>query len=232
MKLTIIEILIRLLAATLIAGVIGFDRELKNHPAGIRTHILVCVGACIIALIQDEIGYQALMLAKAQPQFAGVIRADDARLIAQVVSGIGFLGAGTILVTRQAVTGLTTAASLWTTAGLGIAVGMGYYQIAVLGALVVLLVLVFLKKIIKIRTNKRVEIKYEHRVETASFIRTYFEEKKITVENISFKTEQTADGRIYTSVFSIETPPKEVYLQIIEDLSLNDHILQVRFTNL
>lgn len=84
-----------------------------------RTHILVCMGACIIALIQVEIASGALRDALEYPQLAGTIRSDEARLIAQVVSGVGFLGAGTIIVTKQSVTGLTTAASLWAIAGLG-----------------------------------------------------------------------------------------------------------------
>ena len=89
---TLPEIIARLALSIVIASVIGFDREHKNRPAGIKTHVLVCVGACIIALIQKKIGFDALQIANAQPKMAGVVRADEARLIAQVVSGIGFLG--------------------------------------------------------------------------------------------------------------------------------------------
>src|SRR5699024_5161715 len=113
-NLSIYEICLRILLAAVFSGFIGFDREFKNRPAGIRTHILVCIGAALIAMVQKEITFNALEIAKENPDFAGVIRADEARLIAQVVSGIGFLGAGTIVVTKQAVRGLTTAASLWT----------------------------------------------------------------------------------------------------------------------
>lgn len=124
LHLTIPEIVIRLSLAMVIGGAIGFERQYKNRPAGMRTHILVCMGATIIALIQDEIAAAAIQDALAHPELAGVIRSDQARLIAQVVSGLGFLGAGTIIVTKQSVTGLTTAASLWSVAGLGIAIGM------------------------------------------------------------------------------------------------------------
>ncbi|MDB6561769.1 MgtC/SapB family protein, partial [Bifidobacterium longum] len=96
MVLTIPEIILRLGIAMLFGGAIGFERQYKNRPAGMRTHILVCMGACIIALIQVEIASGALRDALAYPQLAGTIRSDEARLIAQVVSGVGFLGAGTI----------------------------------------------------------------------------------------------------------------------------------------
>ncbi|PQG59448.1 magnesium transporter MgtC [Enterococcus faecium] len=97
MVLTIPEIILRLGIAMLFGGAIGFERQYKNRPAGMRTHILVCMGACIIALIQVEIASGALRDALAYPQLAGTIRSDEARLIAQVVSGVGFLGAGTII---------------------------------------------------------------------------------------------------------------------------------------
>jgi Uncharacterized membrane protein len=90
MYLDATTIIVRLLLATLISGVIGWDREHKNRPAGIRTHILVCLGACIVALMQKDIGFDALRIASQYPQYKGIIRADEARLIAQVVSGIGF----------------------------------------------------------------------------------------------------------------------------------------------
>ncbi|WP_261807047.1 MgtC/SapB family protein [Lapidilactobacillus luobeiensis] len=232
LSVTTVEILIRLLAAVLISGLIGYDREQKNHPAGIRTHILVCVGACVIAMIQQEIGFQALAFAKAQPQFAGVIRADEARLIAQVVSGIGFLGAGTIVVTHRAVTGLTTAASLWATAGLGLAVGMGYYRIAGLSALVVLAVLALLKKVIRVHPAfKRVEIQYTDKAATRALIQTYFAEKKIKIERVSFKAAWVDDEEIYTNVYTIELPHDLSYAQLVDDLSAADQMRQVRLIN-
>ena len=226
------EILIRLLATVLIAGLIGYDREHKNRPAGIRTHILVCVGACVIAMIQQEIGFQAILFAKEYPQFSGVVRSDEARLIAQVVSGIGFLGAGTIVITRHAVTGLTTAASLWATAGLGLAIGMGYYRIAFLSAVVVLLVLTLLQKVIKVHTYKRIEIKYSHKKDSKDIIDAYFKAKHIHVAGVSFKAETVEDQKIYTNIYAIEIPKNLEYTEIVEELSQYDHMHQVRLINL
>ncbi|KFN93450.1 Mg(2+) transport ATPase protein C [Tetragenococcus muriaticus PMC-11-5] len=154
-ELSIYEICLRMVLAVVFAGFIGFDREFKNRPAGIRTHILVGIGAVLIAMIQKEITNTALTIAQDQPELGDVIRADEARLIAQVVSGIGFLGAGTIVVTKQVVRGLTTAASLWTVAGLGLAIGMGNYRIAIVGFVGIMLVLTVLKRVINVPTLKK-----------------------------------------------------------------------------
>ena len=154
-QLDAVTVIIRLVLATIISGIIGYDRAQKHRPAGIRTHILVCLGACIIALIQKEIGFNALEIAKQYPQYKGIVRADDARLIAQVVSGIGFLGAGTIIVEHHSIKGLTTAASLWVVACLGLAVGMGNYVIAIASFVVVYGVIAFLKRFVRVSPDRK-----------------------------------------------------------------------------
>ncbi|BAK20843.1 MgtC family protein [Melissococcus plutonius ATCC 35311] len=141
--MTMHEIILRLVLASFVAGIIGFDREFKNRPAGIRTYILVCLGATIVAMIQEQIAIDSLKVSLAHPKTLEVIRSDPARLIAQVVSGIGFLGAGTIVVTKHSVSGLTTAASIWAVAGIGLAIGMGYYKIAIAGFIAITLILTF-----------------------------------------------------------------------------------------
>ncbi|WP_057817164.1 MgtC/SapB family protein [Schleiferilactobacillus perolens] len=222
------EIIGRLLLAIVVSGLIGYDREHKNRPAGIKTHILVCVGACILALVQKEIGYNALNTAQAYPKLAGVVRADDARLIAQVVSGIGFLGAGTIIVQRQAIRGLTTAASIWAVACLGIAVGMGDYVIAISGTVVVFGVLVFIQKIIRVHAYKKLEIQYKHKLETKEFIQQYFDEHKIEVTDVNFSVTQNEDSTVYTNIYEIEIPRELSYADIIEDISLNKNIMHIQ----
>ncbi|KRL14447.1 membrane protein, mgtc sapb family [Schleiferilactobacillus perolens DSM 12744] len=217
-----------MLLAIVVSGLIGYDREHKNRPAGIKTHILVCVGACILALVQKEIGYNALNTAQAYPKLAGVVRADDARLIAQVVSGIGFLGAGTIIVQRQAIRGLTTAASIWAVACLGIAVGMGDYVIAISGTVVVFGVLVFIQKIIRVHAYKKLEIQYKHKLETKEFIQQYFDEHKIEVTDVNFSVTQNEDSTVYTNIYEIEIPRELSYADIIEDISLNKNIMHIQ----
>ena len=159
------------------------------------------------------------------------IRSDQARLIAQVVSGIGFLGAGTIIVTRHKIQGLTTAASLWATAGLGLAIGMGYYQIAVISAVFVIFVIVFLKKIIHINTLKKIEIKYKHKLETKEFIQSYFEQHQIQIRDVNFSVTQNERDTIYTNVYRIEIPREMQYAEIVEDISMNKNIMTIRMVS-
>ncbi|MDD4368915.1 MAG: MgtC/SapB family protein, partial [Oscillospiraceae bacterium] len=158
MTLTLGDMVLRLTLAVVLGGVIGFDREYKNRPAGFRTHMLVCVGAALIALIQRQIELDVINFVRANPDLSDALHSDPARLIAQVVSGIGLLGAGTIIMTKRAVHGLTTAASLWSVAALGLALGMGYYSMAVLAFVLILLVLAVLQRVIRVPELIRIEI--------------------------------------------------------------------------
>ena len=124
-------VLQRLLLITLIAGAIGFERERHGRAAGFRTHILVGVGSCLVMLT-------GLYL---MDMFAGRVELDPTRMAAQVISGIGFLGAGTILRFRASVRGLTTAASLWAVGGIGLAVGAGFVHGAVITGFIVMVIL-------------------------------------------------------------------------------------------
>ncbi|SHF09023.1 putative Mg2+ transporter-C (MgtC) family protein [Seinonella peptonophila] len=133
------EITLRLFLAALLAGLIGWERERDNHPAGFRTHILVCVGSALIMLI-SVYGFGEFMNS---PN----VRFDPSRIGAQVVSGIGFLGAGTIIRQGVTVSGLTTAASLWVVAGIGLAVGAGFMFGAVLATALVLVSLEVLNRV-------------------------------------------------------------------------------------
>ena len=114
------ELFLRLTLAAVLGGVIGYERQSRRKSAGLRTNMLVCLGSCLIMVMSQDI-YAAV---------EGKTNADPARLVAQVVSGIGFLGAGAIMKEGLTVTGLTTAACLWVVAGVGIAVGGGYYAAA------------------------------------------------------------------------------------------------------
>ncbi|GAB5058003.1 MgtC/SapB family protein [Companilactobacillus alimentarius] len=230
-QLSVLNVIIRLLLAVLFSGIIGLDRAYKHRPAGLRTHILVCLGACIIAMIQKNIGFDALEMARQYPQYKGVLRADDARLIAQVVSGIGFLGAGTIIVEHHSIRGLTTAASLWVVACLGIAVGMGDYIIAIVGFLVVYAVLGFLKKIIKISPVRKLKIEYKHKIDTKKFIDDYFQRHDITVEGVRFSVSRLESTKIYTNVYSIDFGKNIDYVDIVEGLSMNENIIKVETIN-
>lgn len=122
-----LSIILRMLLALLCGGIIGYDREKKGRPAGFRTHILVCIGSTLV-MITSQFITDVLKMST-----------DPTRMGAQVISGIGFLGAGTILITpKQHVKGLTTAAGLWSCASMGLAIGIGFYEGAILGCIFIL----------------------------------------------------------------------------------------------
>lgn len=144
-SLTPLAVMIRAVVAVIIGGIIGLERGMKNRPAGLRTHMLVCLGACAIMMTNQYV-YQCFHTG------------DPVRLGAQVISGIGFLGAGTIIVTRHnQIKGLTTAAGLWASACIGLSIGLGLYEIAFIGALLIFLVLTMLHEMdYRMRRNTRV----------------------------------------------------------------------------
>ncbi|WP_099156824.1 MgtC/SapB family protein [Virgibacillus ndiopensis] len=139
-------IMVRVLIALVLSGVIGFERELKNHSAGFRTHILVGIGSCLMMLL-SLYGFEAYI-----DKYDNV-RFDPTRIPSYVISGIGFLGAGTIMVYGGTIRGLTTAASIWAVAGLGLVIGAGMYATAVFTTLVILLSLIFLNNFEKLFTK-------------------------------------------------------------------------------
>lgn len=126
------EFIIRLLVATALGAVIGLDREYRTKAAGFRTHVLVALGSALFMIISVH-GFDDL------PKDQMTLRMDPARIAAQVVTGIGFIGAGTIIFQKNVVKGLTTAAGLWVTAAVGMACGVGMYVLAIVSTLLVLI---------------------------------------------------------------------------------------------
>lgn len=142
------QILVRLLLATVLSGLIGFERESRGRAAGLRTHILVCVGSALFMLTSIYMF----------DIYRGVAAVDPTRIAAQVITGVGFLGAGTILRSGATVKGLTTAASLWAVAGIGLAVGCGFYSAAVITTILVGVTLVVFSKMetaLSLKCDKR-----------------------------------------------------------------------------
>jgi len=131
-----VELVLRLVIAAGLGSLIGFERERLQWAAGLRTHMLVCVGSCLIMIV-SAYGFDTIL--------GPNVVLDPSRVAAQVVSGIGFLGAGSILLRGELIKGLTTAASLWTVAGIGLAVGGGLYIESTAATVIVLTVLVGLK---------------------------------------------------------------------------------------
>jgi len=133
-----LEYALRMLVAFIAGGIIGFERERHKKPVGFRTYVLVCLGSAVITIVGVETVQQTLALASHDQAIFNVLKIDTVRLSAQVVSGIGFLGAGTIIHNKNnIISGLTSAASLWAAAMIGIAIGYGYYFIGILATFLV-----------------------------------------------------------------------------------------------
>jgi len=142
--LTDLQIIIRLALTVLLSGLIGLERQLHKRTAGLRTHILVSLGSCLIMLTSLYVF----------DIYKEIARPDPARIAAGVIAGIGFLGAGTIIRDREGVRGLTTAASLWVVAGIGLAVGCGFKKGAIYTAVLTLMVLFVLRFVENILEDK------------------------------------------------------------------------------
>ena len=185
----------RLILAAILGAVIGIEREIKNRAAGFRTHIIVSVGACLIMLIGiDAIGDISSDQAR-----------DTARLAGQVVSGIGFLGAGTILQKKNGVSGLTTAATLWLSGAIGLAVGIGYYEGAIIATVICLITLVSLKGISDL-INKKTTKSYIMVFDTSNFNQKSFyeftQEEGVEVRKIDIIDEDMDDKSMIESTLS------------------------------
>lgn len=188
------RVLISLLLTTFLCGVIGFEREQVNRPAGIRTHLLVGVSSALTMLTSEFL----IM------RYGNTITIDPTRLGAQVISGIGFLGAGTIIKEGYHVKGLTTAASLWSVACIGLAVGSGFYSGAIILTIIVFTALQFLKKVL-------------HKHSCSKNIIIYMRNLDSALEKV---TDRLEDYHLFIHYIQILPPPKDIERAIKINLSL------------
>lgn len=137
-----LAVFVKIFLAALAGAIIGLEREVHGRPAGLRTHLLVAAGSCLMMIVSES-----FFLKYGDQLGTGVVRIDPSRVAAQIITGIGFLGAGVIIKEGLIVRGLTTAASLWMVAGIGMAYGMGMFTIGSIGTAVALFSLLFLKKL-------------------------------------------------------------------------------------
>jgi len=223
--------------AIVIAGGIGYERESRNRPAGFRTHILVCVGAAVIAMIQIQAVDDSLKKVIENPMLASAVKSDVGRMGAQVVSGIGFLGAGAIIHEKGSIKGLTTAASLWVVACIGLAVGMGYYVLAILSGVSVIAILGILKRFESKFLYKgkimKIEIQYDDEKFQVQVLNDYFNRKKIKIKNIEYSIEdedeesEDYNHHIKTSLYTILVPKYIKSGEVLHDIMGNDFIIKV-----
>jgi len=186
MIIDIYEIAMRLMIATILSGIIGYEREIHGRAAGLRTTILVGVGSCLIMI--TSINMHAM--------YMGIANVDPSRIPAQVISGIGFLGAGTILRFHASVRGLTTAAGLWAVAGIGIAIGCGFYSAAFLTTAFIFIVLVVLshfERRITRSTERVLNIEAVGGIDLLSEITNAVDKMNAEIKNIDIKHTPNAD---------------------------------------
>ena len=179
-ELTVLSMFIRITASMVLGGILGLERGLQNRPAGLRTYILVSMGACIVMLTNQYV-------------YLAYNTGDPVRMSAQVISGIGFLGAGTIIVTkRNQIKGLTTAAGLWASACVGLSIGIGLYEVGILGGIAIFLVLRVLNRWDHyIKENKKsvdLYIELESSSTIGGFIRN-LRKYSLDMKNLQFENE-------------------------------------------
>lgn len=222
-ELNLVSILFRIFLSVMIGGFLGMERGKKNRPAGLRTYILVCLGSALVMMTNQYVylTYQT---------------GDPMRLGAQVISGVGFLGAGTIILTgRNKIMGITTAAGLWTAACGGLAIGVGFYEGAVLGGIVIAFTVsgllrfdIWLRK-----KSKYLELYVEYNAEKGAFsgFLQYAREHQFEVKNIQISKGymwQSAEGRQRTLSY-IVTVSSQVHRTHSEMIEVLAHEKGVQF---
>ena len=215
------EILIRLLLAALLGSVVGLDRERLERGAGLRTHMLVAVGAALFMLVSafgfaDVLGHQNVVL-------------DPSRVAAQVVSGIGFLGAGTIILRKEIVHGLTTAASLWAVAAIGLATGGGLYIAAVAATFVVLFILLAIKPVERhLFLNRRprtLTLTIERTDFTLSSLESALDSADLHLQSIVF---QSGDAQTEIIQLTVDRVTPDKLTDLIDDLRGMQGVREIR----
>ena len=220
-KLTVEVVSLRLLLAVVFGGIVGYTREKDNKPAGFRTHILVCFGAAVISMVQDQLRLNILELASMNLKLSGVIKTDLGRLGAQVVSGIGFLGAGSIMKEKgETVGGMTTAAGIWATGCAGLGIGWGFYNLAIPAIVFMLVIIVIFKKfepkIVKKTRLLKFEVKFlEDKNYAKGLLATYevFNQKLIKITQIDKNQAEN------TAIFTVNMDEKIDISDVIVSLS-------------
>jgi len=210
-NVSIESIVVRLVLATFFGGVIGIERTTKKHAAGLRTYMLVCIGAAMAMMINEF-----LILTYGS--------GDSGRIGAQVISGIGFLGAGTIIITsRNRIKGLTTAAALWASAAMGLSIGAGYYTLSIVAFVLIYIILTILPAlenfINKHTSNYEIHIEFDSESDLKFFI-NFIRDRNMKIKSLEKNTAYESSGlSVYTIYISGKKEFKfEDHSDIIEEI--------------
>lgn len=229
-ELNMTSVILRLTLAMFCGGMIGLERARKHRPAGFRTYMLVCMGAALTILLSQ---YENFMLSHAWAPIAGEvgIRTDVSRFGAQVINGIGFLGAGTIIVTgRQEVKGLTTAAGLWASACMGLAVGAGFYECVALAFLMIFLVVHLLPRIelyiIENARNMNIYVEFQS-LDNVSEIINSLKSHNVQIYDVELDHGKRNVSQRPSAVFSLRMNQKGTHARILASVSELENVYVV-----
>ena len=218
-ELNIYSVILRVFLSLIIGGIIGLERERKNQPAGLRTYMLVCMGATLVMMTN-------------QYMFLAYGSGDIARMGAQVISGIGFLGAGTILVTRSnQVRGLTTAAGLWSAACVGLAIGIGFYEGAVLVAVGIMVIMSFLLKWEGfVRTRSMTINLYINMtsIESVTDFVIYCRQNDYIIIDMQVSKDTDAGHHMIALIISLQLMKGTSHVQAVEDISQLEYVKYIQ----
>lgn len=211
------ELLARLGIASLCGGLIGIERGRKHRAAGFRTHMLVCMGAALTMVLST---YLCVMLKSEMWHLNPLVdnmQTDVSRFGAQVINGIGFIGAGTIIVTgRQQVKGMTTAAGLWASACMGLAVGAGFYLASLIGCVLILMTIILFSKIERVilsrSRNINLYVEFEH-LDDLSYILEKIKGEQIRIFDVEIT--KAKGNTLPNAIFSLQLPKKQPHTQVM-----------------
>ncbi len=229
-QLNLASMMLRIFLAMLMGGLIGLDRERKNRPAGFRTYMLVSLAAASTQILSQYLG---LML---QTQWADAFaavgqRTDGVRLGAQIVSGVGFIGTGTILLTeRQEVKGLTTASCLWASACMGLAIGAGFYECVIVGTILIVLVMELFPlvddNILATSRNMNFYVEMDS-IENLGTVVNCVKERDVRIYDVDIgKVEQNGEQHV-RGLFSVKLPKRGPHTELLAQIAMLDGIVAI-----
>jgi putative Mg2+ transporter-C (MgtC) family protein len=228
-QLTFADMLLRITVATLCGGIIGIERGRKHRAAGFRTYMIVCMGAALTMVLSTYLCAMISGVWTEVPENAKIT--DVSRFGAQVINGIGFLGAGTIIITgHQQIKGLTTAAGLWASACMGLAIGAGFYMGALVGCMLILVTIIVFSKlesfILSHSRNINVFVEFES-IDSVTHILSKLNEQDVKVFDVEI-TKQKNSGTLYpNAIFSIKIPKKTSHAAIMSAISQVDTVRSI-----
>lgn len=232
-ELSWIDVIVRVIIAVLIGMGIGVERELANHPAGMKTHALVCLGAAITTMISAEMAYSLM----GNEALDAASKVDISRIASGVVSGIGFIGAGAIIKAKDGsvVTGITTAATVWISGCMGLAIGMGYFRIIIIAMLAILFTTVTLKsleaKFIKHRGMRYIEVITDDKNSALPVLEDYFDRKQIVITSFDCTTvnpnENDDEATRFCCRYFLRVPKGIPFNVVMRDIARMEEVREV-----